>query len=439
MDKQELLNKRLNLIIAPLYVKVTMYLMVVSFFYNLPVTNYSLKGSNEIRLYDVLGIIICYLYIKNFGVLNYYIKQKLNFKFLNHFLIWSAITLIFTGLFSIFLNRPMWLLQSILYYYHFFVFFLYAVLVSVFVMKYKNFKAIVYILLILIIGESLLVIAQNSGIVPFLWNDRYKMSYLGFLSGTLGPNKIVLGMTMFISFAVSLGIYLQKQLKINKMLLLSAITLSGTVLVITGSRTSYLALIVFAAYFLIANTRKFISVSVVFLIIVMTAISLNLEVVEMAQKVFDDRITNKISDPTVLSENSVDVDQLYEDLGSGRKELAASYTKYLIERPYIIPLGIGFNNRLLIGFSAHNIYLSLINEVGLLGLILYLRWLASYFLLNLNRTKYLKMALHGLVLAMLVTLYFGEHLYVYRPLFGLLGFFLLATVLLTAPRFYYKK
>ena len=102
MDKQELLNKRLNLIIGPLYVKVTMYLMVVFFFYNLPVTNYSLKGSNEIRLYDVLGIIICYLYIKNFGVLNYYIKQKLNFKFLNHFLIWSAITLIFTGLFSIF-------------------------------------------------------------------------------------------------------------------------------------------------------------------------------------------------------------------------------------------------------------------------------------------------------------------------------------------------
>ena len=439
MDKQELLNKRLNLIIEPLYVKVTMYLMVVSFFYNLPVTNYSLKGSNEIRLYDVLGIIICYLYVKNFGVLNYYIKQKLNFKFLNHFLIWSAITLIFTGLFSIFLNRPMWLLQSILYYYHFFVFFLYAVLVSVFVLKFKNFKAIVYILLILIIGESLLVIAQNSGIVPFLWNDRYKMAYLGFLSGTLGPNKIVLGMTMFISFAVSLGIYLQKQLKINKILLLAAITLSGTVIIITGSRTSYLALIVFAAYFLIANTQKFISVSVVFLIIVMTAISLDLEVVDMAKNVFDNRITNKISDPTVLSENSVDVDQLYEDLGSGRKELSASYAKYLIERPYIIPLGIGFNNRLLIGFSAHNIYLSLINEVGLFGLILYLRWLASYFLLNLSKTKYLKMALNGLVLAMLVSLYFGEHLYVYRPLFGLLGFFLLATVLLTTPRFYFKK
>ena len=41
ISKQELLNKRLNLIIGPLYVKVTMYLMVVSFFYNLPVIKYS--------------------------------------------------------------------------------------------------------------------------------------------------------------------------------------------------------------------------------------------------------------------------------------------------------------------------------------------------------------------------------------------------------------
>ena len=51
MDKQELLNKRLNLIIEPLYVKVTMYLMVVSFFYNLPVTNYSLKTKYSIVVY----------------------------------------------------------------------------------------------------------------------------------------------------------------------------------------------------------------------------------------------------------------------------------------------------------------------------------------------------------------------------------------------------
>jgi len=34
-----------------------------------------------------------------------------------------------------------------------------------------------------------------------------------------------------------------------------------------------------------------------------------------------------------------------------------------------------------------------------------------------------------LVWAMLVTLFFGEHLYIYRPLFGLLGLFLMVTVI----------
>ena len=45
----------------------------------------------------------------------------------------------------------------------------------------------------------------------------------------------------------------------------------------------------------------------------------------------------------------------------------------------------------------------------------------------------MQLALNGLVIAMLVTLYFGEHLYVYRPLFAILGYFLVATVFLLVP------
>tara|TARA_R100001230_G_C5647315_1_gene152749 strand:- start:900 stop:1082 length:183 start_codon:yes stop_codon:yes gene_type:complete len=44
-----------------------------------------------------------------------------------------------------------------------------------------------------------------------------------------------------------------------------------------------------------------------------------------------------------------------------------------------------------------------------------------------------QLALNGLIIALLITLYFGEHLYVYRPLFGILGLFMAITVLLTIP------
>ena len=128
--------------------------------------------------------------------------------------------------------------------------------------------------------------------------------------------------------------------------------------------------------------------------------------------------------------------QLYDDLGSGRNVLSMIYLKYLFNNPYIFPFGLGFNNRLALYASAHNTYLSLINEVGLVGVFLYFRWLGSYLFENMKKTRYLGFALKGLILAMLVTLFFGEHLYVYRPLFALVGFFLFATVILTAPRFY---
>jgi hypothetical protein len=81
-------------------------------------------------------------------------------------------------------------------------------------------------------------------------------------------------------------------------------------------------------------------------------------------------------------------------------------------------------------------YLSLVKELGIIGLILFIRWLLSYLVIVKKKKPQLQMALNGLVLAMFVTLYFGEHLYIYRPLFGILGYFMLVCVLFLAP---YKK
>ncbi|WAC01961.1 hypothetical protein N7U66_19310 [Lacinutrix neustonica] len=130
--------------------------------------------------------------------------------------------------------------------------------------------------------------------------------------------------------------------------------------------------------------------------------------------------------------------QLYEDLGAGRDRIVILYLKYIAENPYVIPIGIGVNNRLLIGASAHNIYLSLINEVGLVGLFIYIKWLTSFLYVKFGKATGLKNVLSGLVFAMIVTLYFGEHLYLYRSVFTILGYFILVTVLLIAPRYYFN-
>lgn len=441
MNEQQLniFNKKLDAFFKPAYYRWVMYLMIVSFFYNLPVINYSVTGTNELRLYDLLGVLIFYNYLFNYKLTNLYIKKKLNFYRLYQFLVWASITVIATFAFGIYYNKIIWVIQSLLYLYHFWTFFLFGVYLSIFLRDRTKLKRIIYLLLFLIIAEAIIVILQNFGVIPFLWSDVYKKSYLGFLSGTMGPNKIVLGMTMLMSFAVCVGLYFEKAIKVNKWLILTALVLSLVVIFISGSRTSYLGLAVFVVYFMFTKTIKFIYFAGLMSIVAVVAIVNDFQIVEVITDIFDGRIVNKISDPTVLKDGDVDVTQLYEDLGSGRKALSLTYINYLLSNPYIIPFGSGFNNRLTLYSSAHNTYLSLINEVGLVGMVMYFRWLISYLQLNLKKTKFLKLSLNGLIMTMLVTLFFGEHLYVYRPLFGLVGFFLFVTVLLTTPRFYTNK
>lgn len=437
MTKAEYIEKKIEYLFKPLYVKVALALMVVSYFYNLPALTYSAIGQNELRLYDLAGLVILFIVYNNLKLFTVYIKSKTYFKYLHTFILWAGFSLIFNLVFSLYKDRPLWFVQTCLYYYHLLVFFYTAVLMAMYLRKRSHYKYAASFILLLGIAEAVLVFLQHAGVVPFLWNEIYRMSYGGFLSGALGPNKINLGMNMFFSFIFATGLLLQPQLKVNKILVIATLLTSLATIGISGSRTTYLALIVFVCYLFVSKTKKFFGLSIVISIGIIVAFFLNLELIETITTTIENRVVNKVSDPRLLTGESLDVADLYEDLGSGRKELSTRYFFYLLENPLIIPLGIGLNNRLLIQFSAHNIYLSLINEVGLVGLFLYFKWMSNYLLLQFGRAKSLKSALTGLVLAMMVTLFFGEHLYIYRSLFTILGYFLLIVVMLIAPRYYF--
>ncbi len=280
---------------------------------------------------------------------------------------------------------------------------------------------------------------QHYRIVPFLWNNVYRSAYGAFLSGTLGPNKIVLGMVMFITLTLAVGLLFQKQLKINRVLIFLTIAACLATIGVSGSRTTYLAVLIFLCYLFVSTTKKFLTLSILVSLSILIAFFLNLELVDTVMMTFENRVIDKISDPQALEGDNLDVVQLYEDLGAGRDRLSLIYLNYIFSNPYVIPIGIGLNNRLLVGYSAHNIYLSLINEVGLVGLFLYFKWLISYLYMRFGKIRYLKLAFNGLIISMLVTLFFGEHLYIYRPLFGILGYFLVVTILMIAPRYYFKS
>ena len=441
MTKTDYLNKRLALIFKPVYVRVALLLMVVSYFYNLPVLKYSVQGDNEFRLFDIAGLVILYIIYINKPIVLFFIRSKTYLKTMNNFVMWCAATLIFTLLFSVFMGRPLWFIKSLLYYYHMLAFFYTGVLMAMYLRDKKRYKLVAHLVLIFTILESVLVFMQHYGYVPFLWNSVYEEAYGGFLSGTLGPNKICLGMTMFISLVYAIGLFMQSQIKVNKILIIVAMLMSLAIIGISGSRTTYLALLIFLCYLFIMKTRKFIALSILLSLAVIVAFFFNLELIDTIVTTIENRVINKVSNPEAFNPASanVDVEQLYQDLGAGRDRIVLMYLDYIARNPYVIPFGIGVNNRLLIGSSAHNIYLSLINEVGLVGLFLYLKWLTSFLYLKFGKMSSLKMVLNGLVFAMLVTLYFGEHLYLYRSVFTILGYFILITILLIVPRYYFNN
>ncbi len=409
----------------------SVYAMVLSYFYNLPVMTYSATGNNELRLYDFAGFFILVVYIQKFHLINKVIRQYKMLSTLFDFLLWISCTMIFTIIGSILNNRFLWAVQTMLYLFHFVCFFLTSVFLIIMIQDTRQLKRIVHFALICAIVTFTIVILQNFGLIPFLWNDAYAKAYFRFLSGTFGPNKIVLGMSCLMVFGLGIGLLNDRRVKINKGLLISAVSLAAIVSIFSGSRTTYVGMAVFVLYFMIRDIKSFLYSMIGLMVVLVITASINDQVLQMAAEVYQNRVENKIDNPDDLQEARVD--ELYNDLGAGRKKLSVMYVDMLVENLHLVPFGRGFNNRLETHESAHNIYLSLINEVGLLGFFLYFRWLTSYLFVKMPHFPQLRMALKGLTLSMLVTLLFGEHLYVYRPLFGLVGLFLFVTTVLASP------
>ena len=428
-SSQKTAEHLINKIANDKILKFVIVAMLLSYFYNLPFIKYSLTGSNELRIYDVAGVfVIYYLYIYN-KLLRFVIKITKPFKWLWMFLLYASFMILVTLFFFIYFDAAIYFIQAVLYLYHFYVFFFTAVFLYVICFKKSNLFFFLQTILIFSSACCTVVILQNFDLIPFLWNDLYLRSYAGFLSGTLGPNKIVLGMTSLIMFCLSVGLLIEKDIKVNKFLNLLAILLNIYIILISGSRTTYVALMVFLMFFSIFKTSKFILFGSFFITISLSISVLNNTIYTKIEDVINQRITGKVRNKNNISNQKVG--DLYEDLGSGRDQLAKSNAMFLLENPYIIPFGVGFNNWSIggLGLSAHNMYLQVIKELGLVGFVLYFGWLLNYFFIDFKQFKGFAIALRGLVLAMLVTLFFGEHLYIYRPVFAILGLFLAVSVL----------
>ncbi|EDM42955.1 hypothetical protein SCB49_01587 [unidentified eubacterium SCB49] len=388
---------------------VLLYLLLFSYFYNLPVVSYSVKGTNELRLYDLLGILLFIKFFANFGLVIQQIKTIVFYKRFYEFMLYCTISILLTLFFAIINNRILVFAQAILYLYHMWVFFLGSFFLFYNLNTRKKYVRFVKFLILCIAIEMVLIILQNLGVVPFLWGQEYYLSYDGFMSGTLGPNKIVLGMFALISLGLIIAFLFYKEKLVPKLWVYSALGVIGIALLLSGSRTTYVGVLVFMGYFLFKSTARFFRFAILGGVFFAVIVVSSPQIVEKIGDVLEERVTYVIDGPEDVKDYE-DFSGVYSELSTGRDKLHLMYVFHLIDNPGVIPLGQGFVNRMGVGASAHNIYLSLINEVGIVGLFLYLRWLFSYLIIKKRRIPSFQLALNGLVLGMLVTL-FLENIY----------------------------
>jgi len=216
-------------------------------------------------------------------------------------------------------------------------------------------------------------------------------------------------------------VILTKNIFNNKLIsyLTSILCLANIIMI--GSRTTYATFIIFFLYLLFIYRNKNLYFGIF-------AASFFLILLFRFLPGFSERITTmvvgRVIDKATVTQRYDTTESRINRVSASRFRTASDYFNKIINRPWVIIYGNGFNNRYIGGASsAHNQYFQLIFELGIPGMLLFVFWIFKLY--KANTSNYNNVIYKGFILSIIVSLFAGEHLYIYRPLFALLGLFLL--------------
>lgn len=420
-------------------------LVSASYWYCLPVIQQKLIGYSEFRLYDVLLALLMLVLIGKYRLgLARFLSRDPAGKWMYRFCLWASVTYVVTLIWSISQHNSAWVLVTAVYLFHLWGFLLAYAGFRMFVRTREQCLRLLDLFLLLGAVEAILICLQGVGVVPRLWSDLYDVYGEKAFSGTLGPNRVAPGVTMVLLLAAAAS-YWRNMASVGPARLALALGAAGSGLLalgITGSRTGW---VIFAAFCLLSfvvarrNVGGMLALgAVVVALLVFTG-------PESVKQRFAEMYRWKVTDK--LSIAGTGLKDQFQAVDSGRLNIWVRGATRIASNPWLIPFGAGFNNRFALneGDSPHNMYLTLVTELGLFGLFLYLRWLWALWAETGNRVAlatagkrpsdkvFLPVDMRALLGAMAFGLLGGELLYIYRPTFALMGMFLFLCAILNHP------
>jgi len=431
-----------------------LFILSLSYLYCLPLLRTGVilgVTASEVRLYDLVFIVMFLLIITpQFSrVFSNWSRSSFAHKYLLYWVVLGSVGLIVT-----FFNNENRFLIGVIRYFRFFSFSLVFVLGFLFIKNRKQllilFDAIILLIAIISIVGSL----QGLRIIPNLWPDYYAI-YSDFEGGylstaTLAPNHthysliMAFGIVMIITrFTISFKLSF-----LNLIYLVSLLPMLYSLIASRG-RTGWLVLGVFLVVnFLLSRNIK----GLVFALLLAGGIALMLEGNVQAGEgsVKDILLYRSINAHKQLGRTALDVldedgKNWIERVDDNRWLIYQMSIANLLNNPRYLLIGAGFQNASegigRVALAAHNAYINIVAEHGLIGLFIYLGFLFYlYRFAFLTRRKSNNRASNimatnwiALYIGLLAANFFGEIIYPGRALFTFLGTFFIVAVLFLHP------
>lgn len=430
------------------------FLLSLSYLYCLPLLRTGvLLGitASEVRLYDVVFVIMFLIVIA--PKLSIVFTRWGNFSFAHKFLLYWII-LGFFGLFLTLVNNENRFLIGVIRYYRFFSFALVFVLGFMFIKTRVQLLLLFDSMIICIAIISVIGSLQGLNVIPNLWPDYYAI-YSDFEGGylstaTLAPNHthysliMAIGIIMIIS---RLGFSFKLSL-LNVVFLLSLLPMLYSMIASRG-RSGWLVLGVYliASFFISRNVK-----SLLFTLVLLGSVFLlfNSGIQAGNSSVEDILLYRSINAHKQLGRTALDVidedeKNWIERVDDNRWVIYQRSVEYLLNNPQYLLIGAGFQNAIQgigrVALAAHNAYINVVAEHGIMGLFIYLTFLYHLYRFAAeirrkanNQASYvLASNWIGLYAGLLTVNFFGEIIYPGRALFTFLGTFFIVAVLFLHP------
>ncbi len=420
---------------------VPLAILLVSFFYCLPLARFSLgRFDSDFRIFD-FAILFTFSYYFSKPIVTQETARLFRSK--QWFLYWLkilAVLVLISILVAILYSGTSFLLPTLIRVYRFVSYLIVPFLVFAVVRTKADFLFFFRLLFWLMAVVGSIAFIQGLGLLPNLWPEIWQLMYSDNSApvATLSPHHKHIGVIMLVGVCIGIGYILRTRLFTMKIIIGVFILVMFTVPLFAGTRTYLLGFVGVIPAILIVGKGK--GIIPILLMVMGSFIFLQYygsEITERVEQKFEDRVTarvEKLGYEGLYRERTVIYEDIFETIG-----------KY----PYLLVTGSGFQNihHFIGATGAHNNFLQVLIELGLFGLVVFISFILALWR-NLRQisnyindpdvvilSNYTWVALCGIILTMFV----GETFWGQAAMFTLSGQLSFLFALAVSPYYWVSR